>query len=283
MFKAPAAHILIVDDTHFNLVVAMGLLKKTEIKIDTASGGADAVALAGERSYDLILMDQRMPGIDGTEALHRIREFDPNTPVICLTADAILGARARYLSEGFTDYLTKPIDSRALEKMLLKYLPKEKIISIKAAEEKTPEEKTDDFAKLRESGIQVETGLRYSQNDRALYRTLLSEYVISSGERINAIKKFCESQDCRQYGIVVHALKSASRMIGAMELSEVCAQLERASDNNEAATIQSMTPALLKLYAEIIGVIRSADVADTGEQHKPDESDGEILEFFPEA
>ena len=279
LFKAPEAHILIVDDTHFNLVVAMGLLKKTEIKIDTASNGADAITFAGERPYDLILMDQRMPGIDGTEALHRIREFDQNTPVICLTADAILGARARYLSEGFTDYLTKPIDSAALEKMLLKYLPKDKIITIKEAEEKTPQDETDDFAKLKGSGIQVDVGLRYSQNDKALYRTLLSEYILSFEEKFNSIKRFCAFKNCERYGIVVHALKSSSRMIGATELSELCAKLEKASDNREVETIQERTPALLELYEKIIDAIRSADVVDSEGQNK---SDDEILEFFPE-
>ena len=277
LFKAPLAHVLIVDDTHFNLVVAMGLLKKTEIKIDTASGGEEAVTLAHEHSYDLILMDQRMPGVDGTEALHRIREFDAYTPVICLTADAILGARARYIAEGFTDYLTKPIDSRALEKMLLKHLPKEKIIRVQEAEEDITQDETDDFTQLRENGIRVDVGLRYSQNDRALYRTLLGEYVMSSGDRITSIKKFCASKNFQQYGIVVHALKSSSRMIGAAELSEICARLEEASDNGDTDTIESRTPGMLELYEKIIGAIRSA--IDTEKQNDPDD---DILEFFPE-
>ena len=282
LFKAPTAHILIVDDTHFNLVVAMGLLKKTEIKIDTASGGAEAVDLAGERPYDLILMDQRMPGIDGTEALRLIREFNQTTPVICLTADAILGARARYLSEGFTDYLTKPIDSTALEKMLLKYLPPDKVIKVreeKLTEEKTQEDSSDDFAKLKGSGIQADVGLRYSQNDEVLYRTLLGEYVLSSDERIDSIQKSCMAEDCQNYGIVVHALKSSSKMIGATELSEVCAQLEKASDSGDIEAIRNRTPALLDLYGKIISAIRSANVANTESKH---EADDEILEFFPE-
>ncbi|MDY6399184.1 MAG: ATP-binding protein [Synergistales bacterium] len=276
LFKAPDAHILIVDDTNFNLVVAVGLLKKTEIKIDTSLSGADAVALAKECSYDLILMDQRMPEMDGTEALHKIREFDKNTPVICLTADAILGARARYLAEGFTDYLTKPIDSEALEKLLLKYLPKEKIILVKETEEKTTADEASDFIKLKESRIDVEIGLGYSQNDEALYRALLSEYVASSDEKINSLKKFCASEDCRRYAIVVHALKSSSRMIGAKDLSGVCAQLEKSADSGDIETLQNNTPAMLELYEKIISAIKSADIY----QEKTHEDD-EILEFFP--
>ena len=125
-------HILVVDDTYMNLLVVKGLLKETGITIDTASSGRESVEMAKITRYDIILMDQRMPGMEGTEALRLIREQKdgPNldTPVICLTADAVSGAREKYLAEGFTDYLTKPILVQALEEILMKYLPKEKIM-----------------------------------------------------------------------------------------------------------------------------------------------------------
>ena len=131
-FTAPDAHILVVDDTRVNLTVAKGLLKNTQIQIDTAGSGDESTELTLKRSYDLILMDQRMPGMDGTEALKIIRRqeegLNRETPVICLTADAIIGAKERYISEGFTDYLAKPINNRELLKIMAEYLPKEKII-----------------------------------------------------------------------------------------------------------------------------------------------------------
>ena len=130
-FRAPDAKILIVDDTKMNLVVATEFLKDTKVNIDTAEGGKEAVTLALQNKYDVILMDQRMPEMDGEEAFRIIRSHTdgPNaeTPVICLTADAVVGARDRYLSKGFTDYLTKPIDSNSLERMLKKYIPAEKV------------------------------------------------------------------------------------------------------------------------------------------------------------
>ncbi len=131
-FTAPDAHILVVDDTRVNLTVARGLLKSTQIQIDTAGSGDESTELTLKRSYDLILMDQRMPGMDGTKALKIIREqeegLNRETPVICLTADAIIGAKERYISEGFTDYLAKPINNRELLKIMAEYLPQEKII-----------------------------------------------------------------------------------------------------------------------------------------------------------
>ena len=132
-FHAPEARILVVDDTELNLVVIEGLLKTTQVKLDTATGGTIALRLTRDTPYDLILLDQRMPKMDGIETLHRIRaqKDNPNhsIPVICLTADAVIGARERYMAEGFSDYLTKPIAGRALEQMLLTYLPEEKVES----------------------------------------------------------------------------------------------------------------------------------------------------------
>ena len=132
-FHAPDAKILVVDDTTVNLIVVKSLLKQSQLAIDTAVSGAEMLEMTDKTKYDLILLDQRMPRMDGIETLHHLRERHggPNedTPVICLTADAIAGARERYISEGFTDYLTKPIDGKELEKMLVSYLPPEKVLT----------------------------------------------------------------------------------------------------------------------------------------------------------
>ena len=129
-FRAPTAHILIVDDTNTNLVVVTNFLKNTKMQMDTATSGADAVAMASKTKYDVILMDQMMPGMNGSEALRHIREdadsASRNTPVICLTADAVIGAREHYMEEGYSDYMTKPVDSNALEALMMKYLPESK-------------------------------------------------------------------------------------------------------------------------------------------------------------
>ena len=131
LFNAPDARVLIVDDTKMNITVAKGLLKKTQMQVDTARSGEEALALTKEKAFDIILMDQRMPNMDGTEALKRIRSQEGGenieTPVICMTADAIIGAKERYLSEGFNDYLSKPIDSNELLTKIKKYLPEGKI------------------------------------------------------------------------------------------------------------------------------------------------------------
>lgn len=125
-FTAPDARVLVVDDNAVNLLVFSGLLKKTLIRIDTADNADDALALTRENHYDIIFLDHMMPNKDGIEALHELREdadnINRNAPAVCLTANAVTGAREEYIKEGFNDYLSKPIDSEKLESMLMEFL-----------------------------------------------------------------------------------------------------------------------------------------------------------------
>jgi signal transduction histidine kinase/ActR/RegA family two-component response regulator len=131
-FHAPDARILVVDDMKVNLMVVSGLLKRLELKIDTALSGKIAVQLAKEKAYDMILLDSMMPGMNGEETMRMIRRECPlnaKTPMVVLTAHAVKGAREGYLQMGYTDYLSKPIEAGAVEAMIQKYLPQEKIKS----------------------------------------------------------------------------------------------------------------------------------------------------------
>ncbi len=125
----PGKRILVVDDVKVNLKVIEGLLKKTQIQIETADGGAKCIEKAYNKKYDVILLDHMMPEIDGEDALKEIRKegcINRNTPVIVLTAYVMAGARERYIEKGFDDYLSKPVSGEDLEDMLIKYIKKEK-------------------------------------------------------------------------------------------------------------------------------------------------------------
>ncbi len=130
-FRAPDAGILVVDDVDMNNKVILGLLKKTLLKIDTAHSGYECIEKVKQHQYDIILLDHMMPELDGIETLKLLQEtpeFDTTTPVIALTANAVVGAKEMYLKAGFTGYLTKPVKSVELENMIKEYLPKEKVI-----------------------------------------------------------------------------------------------------------------------------------------------------------
>ncbi len=130
MFHAPNASILVVDDIRMNLTVITKLLRKTLIKIDTAMSGPEAILLARKKDYDIIFVDHLMPDMDGIETLHHMKENEgDNHPVyIALTANAISGAREMYLDAGFADYVSKPVEGVRLEKLIMGYLPAEKLL-----------------------------------------------------------------------------------------------------------------------------------------------------------
>ncbi len=123
---APKASVLVVDDVSLNLKVVTGLLKNSGMRVDTADSGEKTLAMTKSRKYDIIFLDHRMPGMDGIETLHALKEQGgPNTttPVIALTANVVSGAKESYQQEGFSDFLPKPIDSEHLEKAIMDYLP----------------------------------------------------------------------------------------------------------------------------------------------------------------
>ncbi|MCR4787005.1 MAG: response regulator [Lachnospiraceae bacterium] len=289
LFHAPEARILIVDDTKLNIVVAVNFLKKTEINIDTALSGEEAVNLADRNAYDVILMDQRMPGMNGTEAMRNIRALDSKlnekTPVICLTADAIRGAKERYIAEGFTDYLTKPVEGRDLENTLLTYIPDEKIIKGFTPSTDTEPEISDEteelFKKLEEGGIDTKSGLAYTQGDLDFYKKVLAVFVNDSKNKRQSLKSSYDDRDWKNYSIVVHSLKSSSKALGAETLSELAKKLEMASKDNDTIGVLSSHGKLMQMYDELVALIdASMDVSQYDEPQEADE--GEILEFDPE-
>ncbi|MDR0641403.1 MAG: response regulator [Treponema sp.] len=130
-FTAPEARVLLVDDIDINLKIAAFLLDFYGIKPDLAKSGLEAIDLAAKNTYDLVFMDQMMPGMDGIEAAQHIRAKGgplAELPIIALTANAVSGAREMFLTHGFTGFLSKPMDSDALALCLLKWLPEKLIV-----------------------------------------------------------------------------------------------------------------------------------------------------------
>ncbi|MCR5733251.1 MAG: response regulator [Lachnospiraceae bacterium] len=263
-FHAKDAHILVVDDTPTNHMVVKGLLRKTMINIDTALSGEASIELASKHHYDIILMDQRMPGMDGTAAMQHIREdkkgINYNTPFICLTADAISGARERYIAKGFNDYLTKPIDSRALEEILLKYLPQEKIKKTESMSGGTPDPvkpkqynlKPDASVLTKEHIIDRKAGLELCEGDEELYGMILATFSEESPERAEAIEKNYKERNWKEYGVYVHSLKSSAKMIGAIELSDIAKRMETAALDGRTDEIEKDHNIMMDMYHKVM-------------------------------
>ena len=257
-FRAPKAEILVVDDTPMNLEVFINLLKKTEIKIETAATGEEALSLAFDKEYDVIFLDHMMPDKDGIETLHEMRERKdaPNlqTPVICLTANAISGAREKYLAEGFDNYLTKPIDSEKLEEMLIEYLPEEKIIPAESDEDAETDE-TGDNMRIPDyitgiSEIDTDTGIKNCGGIEEYMKTV-EIYAKAVKDNADETEQFWKSADIKNATIKIHALKSSSRIIGATDLGELAQELENAGNENDTEKLGERIDELLYRYRKI--------------------------------
>ena len=294
-FKAPDAHILVVDDTDMNLTVIEGLLSKTEINLDTATSGAEALSLTLGKKYDLILMDQRMPIMDGTQTMRHIREqengMNIDTPVICLTADAVSGARNKYLEEGFTDYLSKPVEGSTLEAALIKYLPGEKIVLHDESESEADEEISQGKSELEEfygktSGLSYSEAIKNCATETILAKTL-QQFYNSINNNLHDIEKFFTEEDIHNYTIKVHALKSSARLIGAQELSSQAAYLEDCGNANDVDSIKDLTPDLLANYRSYLEKLSplyaqddNAEVIDIERLHEAYEAIKEFASMF---
>lgn len=126
---APDVKLLVVDDVMMNLKVFVAFLKKTGIQVDTAENGQDAIRLWKEKKYDMVFLDHMMPGMDGIECARKMwaeDECNPDTPIVMLTANAVVGMKEQYEREGFSDYMTKPFTQNVLYNMIKKHIPAEK-------------------------------------------------------------------------------------------------------------------------------------------------------------
>ena len=263
-FHAPKAHILVVDDTDLNLTVFKSLLKKTRITIDTALSGREALLKLAKTKYDMLFLDHLMPEMDGIQTLHEIKKLSgipEDFPCIALTANAISGAREMFISEGFTDYLSKPVSGTDLEAMLLQYLPKEKII-LKSDPSFIPDDDlTDSPMNMGDKRLlrnMTNIGLRVF--DLHLMETLtncggyeyfydvIHDFYSAIQDKSDLIEYYAKNQDFKNYTILVHALKSSARIIGAMQLHEEAKYLESCGNAEDAAEIAEKTPALLEHY-----------------------------------
>ncbi len=255
-FHAPDARILVVDDTPMNLTVVKGLLKSTRIMVDTADSGRETLKKVTMERYDAIFIDHRMPEMDGLQTLAAMKELEGNlnsdVPCIALTANAGSGARDEYLAAGFDDYLAKPVNGEELEDMLRTYLPEDKILPADDTEQEDTKE-GDAGAGAKGSfvnelgGIDLSEALKNCGSIEVL-EDVAREFAISIDSKADAIEKYCNDGDHRNYTVLVHALKSSARLIGAMELSGLAAELEKLGNDENDEQIREKTPQLLEMY-----------------------------------
>lgn len=262
------------------------------MQILTAESGPAAIKMLRSRDFDMVFMDHMMPGMDGVEATEIIRntegEYYKKLPIIALTANAVNGAREMFMKSGFNDFLAKPIELSALDRVLRSYLPKEYMQAPSAVDYGRAERRKN----LRKQDSSVlfdpDKGLAYTGGDSAAYREILALYVKKGEEKIQQIGALFDSGDWKNYVIEVHALKSTSMSVGAEKLSALAKELELAGKSENYGVIKKKNGELLRLYGEVLktaegylGEYADETPATTEEATaKPAEISPKVLEEF---
>ena len=263
-FIAPQAKVLVVDDINTNLKVANGLLLPYKMQVELCNSGAEAIEAIKSKNYDLVFMDHMMPEMDGIEATAFIRaqeaEYFKTLPIIALTANVVFGMKEMFIEKGFNDLLAKPIDISKLDKMLDRWIPKEK----KENKIEIIESATIDNEPVRIPiihGIDTTKGIAMTGGTLAGYYQVLLMFCKDVEERLPLLQTTPDTDTLHMFITQVHALKSASASIGAPELSEKADRLEAAGKAGNLHFIRDNLPAFAGHLKEMLDEIRTWDVS----------------------
>ncbi len=293
----PGIKALIVDDEPMNLMVADEILKGYQMQVKTASSGQKAVDICMDEDFDIIFLDHMMPGMDGVQTLKLLRRNDEEKNhgsrnrliIIAFTANAVSGAREMFLSEGFDEFISKPIEMIELNRVLKKVLPRNAIKYLSEDEplpDETPQtpnvedapaeaptdenEKTekaetdeapsseDELAILERAGIHTQPGIAYSMGDVEFYKKIITSFAEDEPQKKADMQGFLQNADWGNYQILVHALKSTAKMIGADELSGMAKASEDAAKALDGEYIIAHDGELMEKYHKTAQAISDA-------------------------
>ena len=266
-YIAPDVSILVVDDNPMNLSVIKGLLAPTKMYVVTVGSGDECLQKLKESSYNIVLLDHMMPGMDGIETVAKIRESGDTVPVIALTANYLSNGEEYYTTRGFDGYLPKPVDGETLEKTIRQFLPNNVVMDVEEADAPVREmDLPEEYRWIEDvEGISVEEGIVYSGGAEG-FLGALKMFVETLDENAAVIEKAYNDNDIKFYTVKVHALKSSARIVGASALSDLAKQLEDAGKTNDVEFIESHNEQLLADYKafrdKLSGILVKEDDSD---------------------
>lgn len=292
-FIAPQANVLIVDDNAMNLKVMARLLLPYRLKVSLAGSGQEALEKLNASNFDCVFLDHMMPEMDGVETLHKIRQkpglYYQSLPIIAFTANAIGGAREMFISEGFNDFIAKPIELSVLDRILRRYIPAQMQIPVEEGETVHTERASENAAvtsaadpigqqtageaaayspniqsvtsdasrgrlHLNRAGVNIEQALAYCGDEEG-FREIIAIFHAEGEKRRNHLSHYFEEQDWKNYVICVHALKGNAKSIGAGALSELARELEFAGKENRIEYILEHHEAMMENHDRLLAAL----------------------------
>lgn len=266
---------LVVDDNEINLLVAREILAQYGADVYAAGCGQEALDMAEKRKFDIVFMDHMMPGMDGIETTARLREmggWNREVPVIALTANAVVGNREKFIESGLSDYISKPIEMREMDRVLLQWLPGDRILDgSRPKETRLPVYKEELLNKIQHAGL-LDVGAaveRVCGSEKACL-TIVEAFSKSVAEWGKTLDLKIRNKDWKGFSIEVHAQKSALANVGAGELSDFARNLEYAAANGNTAYIEKnildYTSKISALHKGLAGVFMPE--AEKGRAHR---------------
>ena len=233
----PYGKVLVVDDLAANLYVAKGLLSFYEIEVEICSSGFEAIEkIQLGNVYDIIFMDNMMPGLDGIETMERIKGVGYTAPIVVLTASALFGEREKFIESGFDGFLSKPIQTDELNDILVSLI-----------KDKQPQEVLDNV----DTNTKEKQRISDFQQDMMLLKTLRTDFVREQKDVCTDIRKSLRENKHENAHILVHSIKGLAGLIHEMRLVEIAAHVEDFLEDNKVPPEEEID----KLEAELKIVI----------------------------
>lgn len=230
--------VLLVEDNPVNLLVAQRLIQLSSFDFVSAENGEVALELLQQQSFDMVLMDCQMPVMDGYTATQAWRAIEkakglPHMPIIAMTANAMAEDRQKCLDAGMDDYLSKPVDRKLMQQVMMKWLKKEAsqkpISSIKGVGEQVVSKQATILNEDKSSSLDYEIVSDLQDLMGSDYQSLIRIYLEDSPKLISQLLSALQNNDCMALISPSHTLKSSSANLGAVTLSKIAMNIERSA------------------------------------------------------
>jgi CheY-like chemotaxis protein/anti-sigma regulatory factor (Ser/Thr protein kinase) len=255
----PYGKILVVDDVQTNLDVAHALMEPYGLTIHCLSSGRQTLDAIREAKvlYDVIFMDHMMPELDGIETVRLIREeisteYARNVPIVALTANALVGNEEMFLSHGFQDFISKPIDVMRLDELLHKWIRDKHPLDAVQTLESSGSPAVPRVA-WRVEGLDVNAGV-LTFGSEAAYLQILETYWEHTPALLEKIGNVDE-KSLKEYSVTVHGIKGSSLGIRADKVGKMAEFLENAAKRGDYVTISRHNNEFVQVAGKLISDI----------------------------